>query len=209
MKAILGIKKGMTQIFDDEGRVIPVTVLEAGPCIVLQKKTEEKDGYNAIQVGFVEGKENRTNKPLKGHFEKVGTKLFKHIKEFRVEDSDSYELGQEITVEQFETGDKVDVEGVSKGKGFQGVIKRHGFQRGPSSHGSKYHRRPGSMGAMGPAKVFKGKGLPGRTGFNKVTVQNLEIVRADGDKNILLIKGAVPGPNKTIIKVESAVKANA
>jgi large subunit ribosomal protein L3 len=209
VKAILGIKQGMTQIFDDEGRVIPVTVLQAGPCIVLQKKTVETDGYNAIQVGFVEKKENKTNKPLKGHFEKANTKPLKHIKEFRVENVDEYEVGQEITVEQFESGDMVDVEGISKGKGFQGVIKRHGFQRGLSTHGSKYHRRPGTMGAMGPARVFKGKGLPGRTGFDKVTVQNLEIVRADGDNNLLLIKGAVPGPNKAIIKVESAVKANA
>jgi large subunit ribosomal protein L3 len=207
-KAILGIKKGMTQIFDENGQVVPVTVLEAGPCVVLQKKTVETDGYNAIQVGFVKQKENRVNKPLKGLFEKAGTKPFKYIREFRVDNVDDYEVGQEIKVDQFESGDIIDVTATSKGKGFQGGIKRHGFQRGPSSHGSRYHRRPGSLGAMGPARVFKGRKLPGRTGFKKVTVQNLNVVKADPENNLLLIKGSVPGPNKSLVKVKSAVKSN-
>lgn len=207
-KAILGIKKGMTQIFDENGQVVPVTVLEAGPCVVLQKKTVETDGYNAIQVGFVKQKENRVNKPLKGLFEKAGTKPFKYIREFRVDNVDDYEVGQEIKVDQFESGDIIDVTATSKGKGFQGGIKRHGFQRGTSSHGSRYHRRPGSLGAMGPARVFKGRKLPGRTGFKKVTVQNLNVVKADPENNLLLIKGSVPGPNKSLVKVKSAVKSN-
>lgn len=208
-KNILGIKKGMTQVFNEDGSVTPVTVLEAGPCVVLQKKTVATDGYNAIQVGFIEQKASRINKPLKGHMGKASSKIFKHIKEFRVENIDDFEVGQEIKVEQFKAGDIVDISATSKGKGFQGVIKRYGKSRGFESHGSRYHRRVGTLGAMGPAKVFKGKKLPGRTGFDKVTVQNMEIVRSDPENNLLLIKGAVPGPNKSLVTVKNAVKNNA
>lgn len=207
-KAILARKLGMTQVFDESGRVIPVTVLEAGPCVVLQVKSKDTDGYEAIQVGFLEQKESRVNKPLKGHFAKSGNKVYQYIKEFRVEDASQYEVGQEIKVDQFDSGDIIDVIGTSKGKGFQGSVKRHGFGTGPLTHGSRYHRGPGSMGAMGPARVFRGRKLPGRKGHERITVQNLEVVRSDSDKNLLLIRGAVPGPKKSLVSVSTSKKGN-
>ncbi|WP_058485966.1 50S ribosomal protein L3 [Defluviitalea phaphyphila] len=207
-KAILGTKIGMTQIFDEDGKQIPVTVLQAGPCVVIQKKTVENDGYNAIQVGFIDAKEKHVNKPLKGHFEKAGVSPKRKIKEFRLEDISAYEVGSEIKVDIFAPGDKVDVTGISKGKGYQGAIKRHGQHRGPMGHGSKYHRAAGSMGGSSfPSKVFKGKKLPGHMGAEKVTIQNLEVVRVDVEKNLLLIKGAVPGPKKSVVFIKDSVKA--
>lgn len=206
-KAILGRKIGMTQIFDENGKQIPVTVLEAGPCVVVQKKTIENDGYNAIQVGFVDAKDKHTNKPMKGHFEKANVAPKRRLKEFRLEDISAYEVGSEIKADIFAAGDKIDVTGISKGKGYQGAIKRHGQHRGPMGHGSKYHRAAGSMGASSyPSKVFKGKKLPGHMGAVKVTVQNLEVVRVDSDKNLLLVKGAIPGPRKSIVLVKDSVK---
>jgi len=206
-KAIIAKKIGMTQIFAESGEMIPVTVLEAGPCVVTQLKTVENDGYSAIQVGFDDKKENRVNKPMKGHFDKAGVDYKKVVKEFRLEDADKFEIGQVIKADMFEIGDKVDVSGISKGKGFQGVIKRHNQSRGPMEHGSRYHRRPGSMGAASyPAKVFKGKNLPGQMGHVNVTVQNLEIIRIDVEQNLILIKGAVPGPKKAILTIKNTVK---
>ncbi|WP_341875720.1 50S ribosomal protein L3 [Defluviitalea saccharophila] len=206
-KAILGRKIGMTQIFDENGRQIPVTVLEAGPCVVVQKKTVENDGYNAIQVGFVDAKDKHTNKPMKGHFEKAGVAPKRRLKEFRLEDISSYEVGSEIKADIFAAGERVDVTGISKGKGYQGAIKRHGQHRGPMAHGSKYHRAAGSMGASSfPSRVFKGKKLPGHMGAEQVTVQNLEVVRVDAGKNLLLVKGAIPGPKKSIVLVKDSVK---
>ena len=197
----------MTQIFDADGKLIPVTVLEAGPCVVVQKKTVENDGYNAIQVGFVDAKEKHVNKPMKGHFEKAGVAPKRKLKEFRLEDISSYEVGSEIKADIFAAGEKVDVTGISKGKGYQGAIKRHGQHRGPMAHGSKYHRAAGSMGASSfPSRVFKGKKLPGHMGAVQVTVQNLEVVRVDAEKNLLLIKGAIPGPKKSIVLVKDSVK---
>ncbi|MDO5707149.1 MAG: 50S ribosomal protein L3 [Andreesenia angusta] len=207
MKNIIGRKLGMTQIFTEEGEVIPVTVLEAGPVNVVQKKTEETDGYSAVQVGFDELKEKKANKPTKGHFEKAGVDLKKHIKEFRVDDIESYEIGQEIKADVFEIGDKVDVSGRSKGKGFQGSIKRHNQSRGPMSHGSKYHRGVGALSAAAyPGRVMKGRKLPGHMGNENVTVQNLEVVKVDADKNFILVKGAVPGPKGGIITIKESVK---
>ncbi|WP_227767980.1 50S ribosomal protein L3 [Zhaonella formicivorans] len=205
-KGLLAKKLGMTQIFQD-GKAVPVTVVEAGPCYVIQKKTVENDGYNAIQVGFVANEEKKVNKPLKGHFAKAKVKPFQYIKEFRVENIDDYQVGQEIKADIFSEGEIVDVVGTSKGKGFAGGIKRHGFHRGPMQHGSKYHRRPGSLGAKGPARVFKGRKLPGRTGGERVTVQNLMIAKVDPERNLLLVKGAIPGPNKSLVMVKSAAKA--
>lgn len=206
--AILGIKKGMTQVFEDTGVVVPVTVITAGPCIVLQKKTVETDGYNAIQVGFYDEKPSRVNKPMKGHFAKAGdNKMFKYVKEYRMDNVDQYEVGQEINVEIFAPGDKVDVTAKSKGKGFTGSIKRHNFGRGPSSHGSRYHRGTGSLGAKGPARVFKGRKMPGRMGGEKVTTLNLEVVKIYPTENLLLVKGAVPGPSKGLVFVKKSVKA--
>ncbi|GAW90910.1 50S ribosomal protein L3 [Calderihabitans maritimus] len=206
-KGILGRKLGMTQIFNEEGHAVPVTVIEAGPCVVIQKKTTAVDGYDAVQLGFIPKKEKAVNKPLRGHFAKAGVKPFKYLREFRVDNIDEYEVGQEIKVDIFNPGEKVDVVGTSKGKGFAGGIKRHGFHRGPMSHGSKYHRRPGALGAKGPARVFKGRKLPGRAGGERVTVQNLEVVKTDPEKNLLLVKGAVPGPKKGLVMIKSAVKA--
>ncbi len=207
-KAILAKKVGMTQIFAEDGTLIPVTVLQAGPCTVTQVKTVENDGYVAVQVGFGERKEKHTNKPMKGHFDKASVEYKKHIKEFRLDNAGDFEVGNEIKVDVFESGDKVDVSGVSKGKGFQGSIKRHNQSRGPMSHGSKSHRVSGSMGAASyPGKVFKGKKLPGHMGAVNVTVQNLEVVKVDAQNNLLLIKGAVPGPKKTIVTVVNSVKA--
>ncbi len=207
MKAILGKKIGMTQVFNEDGTVVPVTVVEAGPLSVVQKKTEENDGYNAIQIGFKAHKENRVNKPKKGHFDKAGVEYKKYLREFRTENLDQYEIGQEIKADIFKSGDKVDVSGVSKGKGFQGTIKRHNQHRGPMSHGSHYHRSPGSMGAASdPSKVFKGKKLPGHMGHEKVTVSNLEVVRVDAEKNLLLIKGAVPGPRGGLLTIKESTR---
>lgn len=207
MKNMLGRKIGMTQVFGENGNVIPVTVVEAGPLYVIQKKTVEKDGYNAIQVGFESLEERKINKPLKGHFDKSEVSYKRYLREFRVENPDDFEIGQEITVEVFAQGDKVDVVGVSKGKGTQGVIKRHGFSRGRETHGSRFHRSPGGMSASAyPGKVFKGHRMAGRMGNERVTVQNLEVVRVDADKNVILLKGAVPGPKKGLIKIREAVR---
>ncbi|GAA0078289.1 50S ribosomal protein L3 [Clostridium sp. CTA-5] len=207
-KAILGRKIGMTQIFNEAGKVIPVTVVEAGPCVVVQKKTIEKDGYEAIQVGFDEIREKLANKPAKGHFAKAGATLRRTLKEFRLEDITAYEVGQEIKADVFEAGEKIDVSGVSKGKGFQGVIKRWNQQRGPMSHGSKFHRAPGSMGASSdPSRTFKNKRMPGHMGSVNTTVMNLEVVKVIAEKNLLLIKGGIPGPNKGTVVIRNAVKA--
>ena len=204
-KGILGKKVGMTTIFQD-GKAVPVTVIEAGPCFVTQIKSKENDGYNAIQVGFSPQKEKNVNKPSKGHFAKAGVKPTRYLREFRVDDPSAYEIGQEIKLDIFEDGESVDVVGKSKGKGFAGSIKRHNQHRGPMTHGSKYHRGVGSLGPMGPARVFKGRPLPGRMGGDRVTVQNLTIAKVDVDKNVLLIKGAVPGANKGLVTVKTAAK---
>ncbi len=211
MKTIIGRKVGMTQIFDEKGLVIPVTVIEAGPCPVVQIKTVETDGYDAVQLGFGSVKENNVNKPDNGHFKKAGVKAVKHLREFRAcpECLAEVKVGDEIKVDAFEAGEKIDVQGITKGKGFQGVIKRHGQSRGPMGHGSMYHRRPGSMGSTStPGRVFKGKKLPGHMGVEKVTVQNLEIVKVDLDKNAILIKGSVPGNKGSILKIRKTVKAS-
>ena len=206
-KGILGKKIGMTQIFTTEGRVVPVTVIQAGPCPVVQKKTVATDGYNAIQLGFSVLRESLSNKPRKGHFQKASLKPMRYVREFRISDVESFEIGQEVKVDLFTVGDKIDVVGTSKGKGFAGMIKRHNASRGPMAHGSKYHRRTGSLGAKGPARVFKGRKLPGRMGGERVTIQNLEVVRVDADKNLILIKGAVPGANKSLLILKPSVKA--
>ena len=208
MKGILGKKLGMTQIFTEEGIVVPVTVVEAGPNVVTQVKTVEKDGYNAIQVGFEDAKEKSLNKPQKGHLAAANV-LKKHLKEFRVDAVEEFTVGQEIKADLFAAGEKIDVTGTSKGKGFQGPIKRHGQSRGPESHGSRYHRRPGSMGACSfPGRVFKNKKLAGHMGSVKVTVQNLEVVRVDADKNFILVKGAIPGSKGSVVTIKEAVKAS-
>ena len=208
MKAILGEKIGMTQIFTEDGRVVPVTGVKAGPCVIVQKKTVETDGYNAVQLGFGTIKEKNVNKPKKGHFAKVKAAPVRYLREFRTDEAAELEAGAEVKVDVFEAGEKVDVSGISKGKGFLGVIARWGQHRGPMSHGSRYHRRPGSMGACAsPAKVMKGKRLPGRGGFDKVTVQNLEVVKVDTDKNLLLIKGAVPGAKGGLVTIKKSVKS--
>ena len=206
-KAILATKVGMTQIFDENGVLVPVTVLQAGPCVVTQVKTADNDGYSAIQVGFGEKKENRVNKPMKGQFAKAGVSCKRYLKEFRFEDAETYTLGQEIKADIFGAGDKIDAPATSKGKGFQGAIKRHGQSRGPMAHGSKYHRHAGSNGACSdPSKVFKGKRMPGQMGGKKITVQNLEIVKVDVENNLLLVKGAVPGPKKSMVTIKETVK---
>ena len=208
MKGILGKKLGMTQIFTEEGIVVPVTVVEAGPNVVTQVKTVEKDGYNAIQVGFEDAKEKSLNKPQKGHLAAANV-LKKHLKEFRVDAVEEFTVGQEIKADLFAAGEKIDVTGTSKGKGFQGPIKRHGQSRVPESHGSRYHRRPGSMGACSfPGRVFKNKKLAGHMGSVKVTVQNLEVVRVDADKNLILVKGAIPGPKGSMVTIKEAVKSS-
>ena len=207
-KALIGKKVGMTQIFDENGVVIPVTVIEAGPCVVAQVKTLEKDGYEAIQLGFGEVKEKKVNKPEKGHFTKANIKPLKHLREFKLDSIEGIKVGDELKADIFAVGDKIDVQGTSKGKGFQGVIKRHGQSRGPMGHGAMYHRRPGSMGPTStPGRVFKGKKLPGHMGHVTVTIQNLDIVKVDMDKNVLLVKGSVPGAKGAILKIKSAVKA--
>ncbi|WP_406677324.1 50S ribosomal protein L3 [Moorella sp. ACPs] len=205
-KGILGKKIGMTQIFDDTGRAIPVTVVQAGPCVVIQKKTVATDGYEALQVGFEPIKEKKVNKPLRGHFSKAGVTPFRYVRELRLEDSKDYQVGQEIKADIFSPGEKVDVTGISKGKGFAGGIKRHGFHRGPMEHGSKYHRRPGSLAAKGPARVFKGRRLPGHMGAERVTVLGLEVIKNDPERNLLLIKGSVPGPRRGLLVIKNSVK---
>ncbi len=208
-KAILATKVGMTQIFNEDGVLTPVTVLQAGPCVVTQVKTAENDGYSAVQVGFVDKREKLVNKPLKGHFEKAGVSYKRYVRELKLENAEEYTLAQEIKADIFEAGDKVDATAVSKGKGFQGAIKRHGQHRGPMTHGSKFHRHQGSNGACSdPSKVFKGKGMPGQMGHRRVTVQNLEIVRVDAENNLLLVKGAVPGPRKSLVTIKETVKVS-
>lgn len=207
-KAILGKKVGMTQVFDSEGRALPVTVIEAGPNVVVQKKTIENDGYEAIQVGFVDAKERRVTKALKGHFGKAKVATKKYLREFKLEDASSFEIGHEFKADVFAVGERVDVSGVSKGKGFAGAIKRHNFHRGPMSHGSKYHRGVGSMGASSdPSRTFKGKKLPGHMGAQNVTVQNMEIVMVDPEKNVILVKGGVPGIRGSLVMIKNSVKA--
>lgn len=207
-KAIIGKKLGMTQIFGEKGVVIPVTVIEAGPCTVVQVKTEQTDGYNAVKLGFGEVKEKHLTKPEKGQFTKIKVEPKKHLKEFRLEDVSNIEVGSQINVGIFTKGDMVDIQGTTKGKGFQGVIKRHGQHRGPMGHGSMYHRRPGSMGPTStPGRVFKGKKLPGHMGKLTVTIQNLEVVAVDLDKNAILVKGSIPGAKGSIVKIKDAVKA--
>lgn len=208
-KAILATKVGMTQIFNEDGVLTPVTVLQAGPCVVTQVKTVENDGYSAVQVGFVDKREKLVNKPLKGHFDKAGVSYKRYVRELKLEDAESYVLAQEIKADIFAAGDKIDVTAISKGKGFQGAIKRHGQHRGPMAHGSKFHRHAGSNGACSdPSKVFKGKKMPGQMGHKKITIQNLEVVRVDADKNLLLVKGAVPGPKKALVTVKETVKVS-
>ena len=207
MKNMMGKKVGMTQIFKEDGTLVPVTVIEAGPLFVVQKKTVEKDGYNAIQVGFGDVKEKRMTKPAKGHFDKANVAYRKFLREFKVENPDEFEIGQEIKADVFSEGDMVDVTGTSKGKGTAGVIKRHGFGRGRETHGSKFHRMPGGMSAgTYPGRVFKGHRMMGRMGNERVTVQNLEVVRVDAEKNLILVKGAVPGPKKGLVSIKATVK---
>ncbi len=225
-KAILATKVGMTQIFNEDGTLTPVTVLQAGPCAVTQIKTVENDGYSAVQVGFVDKKEkivnkdkagnkevihrHGANKAQKGHFDKAGVSCKRFIREFKFENADEYTLGSEIKADIFEAGDRVDATAISKGKGFQGAIKRHGQHRGPMTHGSKFHRHQGSNGACSsPSRVFKGKGMPGHMGCVRVTVQNLTIVRVDADKNLILVKGAVPGPRKALVTIKETTKVDA
>ncbi len=207
-KGILARKVGMTQVFDEAGRSIPVTVLEAGPCTVVSKRVPEKEGYQALQIGFKPAKESRLNNPQKGHFKKAGVKPLKYIRELRFTSTSEYEVGQEIKADIFEPGEFVDVTGVSRGKGFAGSIKRHGHSRGAMTHGSHYHRGPGSLGGVDAARVFKGQSLPGRMGGEKVTVQKLEVIKADPDQNILLVKGAVPGPRGGLLMVKNSVKVS-
>ena len=207
-KAIIARKIGMTQIFDENGALIPVTVLKAGPCVVTQVKTMDNDGYEAVQVGFEDIREKLVNKPIAGVFAKAGVSNKRFLKEFKFDNSSEYAPGQEIKVEIFAEGDVVDVTGTSKGKGYQGTIKRFGQHRGPMTHGSKYHRHQGSNGAASdPSKVFKGKHMPGQMGGDKITIQNLTVARVDADDDIILIKGAVPGPRKSIVTIREAVKA--
>ncbi len=207
-KAILATKIGMTQIFNEDGVLTPVTVLQAGPCVVTQVKTVENDGYSAVQVGFVDKREKLVNKPMKGHFDKAGVSYKRYVREFKLEDAESYAPAQEIKADMFAVGDKIDATAKSKGKGYQGAIKRHGQSRGPMAHGSKYHRHAGSNGACSsPSRVFKGKKMPGHMGAKKITIQNLEVVRVDADQNLLLVKGAVPGPKKCLVTIKETVKS--
>ena len=207
-KAILATKVGMTQIFNDDGVLTPVTVLQAGPCVVTQVKTVENDGYSAVQVGFVDKREKLVAKPQKGAFDKAGISYKRYVRELKLDDAESYEVKQEIKADVFAAGDKVDATAISKGKGFQGAIKRHGQSRGPMAHGSKYHRHAGSNGACSdPSKVFKGKKMAGHMGAKQITVQNLEVVRVDAENNLILVKGAVPGPKKALVTVKSTVNS--
>jgi len=207
-KAILATKVGMTQIFDEVGTLTPVTVLQAGPCVVTQIKTMDNDGYSAVQVGFVNKREKLVNKCQKGHFEKAGVSYKRYVRELKLENAEEYTPGAEIKADMFGAGDKIDASAISKGKGFQGAIKRHGLHRGPMAHGSKYHRHAGSNGACSdPSKVFKGKKMAGHMGNRKITVQNLEVVRVDAEDNLILVKGSVPGPKKSLITLRQTVKA--
>ena len=207
-KALIGKKVGMTQIFDENGRIVPVTAIEVGPCTVTQIKTVEQDGYTAVQLGYGDVKESKLNKPELGKFKKSNIAPKKYLKEVRLDSIEGIKVGDELKADVFAEGDKVDIQGTSKGKGFQGVIKRWGQSRGPMGHGSMYHRRPGSMGPTStPGRVFKGKKLPGHMGVDKVTIQNLEIVRVDLDKNAILVKGSVPGNKGSILKIRLSVKA--
>ena len=207
-KAILATKVGMTQIFNEDGVLTPVTVLQAGPCVVTQVKTAQNDGYSAVQVGFGDIREKLVNKPQKGHFAKAGVDAKRYVREFRLDDAESYTVGQEIKADVFAAGDKIDATAKSKGKGFQGAIKRHGQSRGPMAHGYKYHIHAGSNGsATTPGRVFKGKHMPGHMGAVRVTVQNLEVVRVDAEQNLLLVKGAVPGPKKSLVMIKASTKA--
>ena len=207
-KALIGKKVGMTQVFDNEGKVIPVTVIEVGPCTVTQIKTVEQDGYQAVQLGFGDVKERKLTKPELGKFSKTKLSPKKHLREFRLDSIEGLNVGDELKADVFSVGDKVDIQGTSKGKGFQGVIKRHGQSRGPMGHGSMYHRRPGSMGPTStPGRVFPGKNLPGHMGVETVTIQNLEVIKVDLDKNAILVKGSVPGAKGAILKIKSSVKA--
>ena len=208
MKALIGKKIGMTQIFDEKGNIVPVTAIEVGPCTVTQIKTVDQDGYQSIQLGFEDVKESKLTKPELGKFKKSKLTPKKYLREFPIESVEGINVGDEFKADVFEVGDKVDIQGTSKGKGFQGVIKRHGQSRGPMGHGSMYHRRPGSMGPTStPGRVFKGKNLPGHMGVETVTIQNLEVVKVDLDKNIILVKGSVPGAKKSILKIRKSVKA--
>lgn len=208
-KAILATKVGMTQIFNENGALVPVTVLQAGPCVVTQVKTEETDGYNAVQVGFSDIREKLVNKPEKGHFDKAGVSVKRYVREFRFENAAEYNVKDEIKADIFAVGDKVDATAITKGKGFQGAIKRYGQHRGPMKHGSKFHRHQGSNGsATTPGRVFKGKGMPGHMGSVQRTIQNLEIVRVDAENNLLLVKGSVPGPKKSLITIKETVKVS-
>ena len=207
-KGILATKVGMTQIFNEDGVLTPVTVLLAGPCVVTQVKTAENDGYNAVQVGFVDKRAKLVSKPLKGHFDKAGVSYKRYVREFKFENASEYSVKDEIKADIFATGDKIDVTAISKGKGFQGAIKRHGQSRGPMAHGSKFHRHAGSNGSCyDPSKVFKGKKMPGQMGNKRVTIQNLEIVKIDAENNLILVKGAVPGPKKSLVTIKETVKA--
>jgi large subunit ribosomal protein L3 len=207
-KSILGRKVGMSQIFDEEGKAVPVTVIEAGPCFVVQKKTTERDGYAALQLGFGERRAEKLNNPLRGHFNKDKVKPLRYLKEMRLDEAEleGYAVGQEIKADIFSAGENVDVQGITKGKGFAGGIKRHGFHRGPTKHGSKYHRGPGSLGAKGPARVFKGRKLPGRMGGEKVTVQKLRVIKVDSERNLLLVRGAVPGPRRGLLMIKDSLR---
>lgn len=206
MKGILGKKLGMTQVFTPEGNVIPVTVIEAGANVVLQKKDVENDGYEAIQIGYADKKESRANKPEAGHAKKANTTPKRYVREIRGVELSAYEVGQEVKVDIFAEGEFVDVTGISKGKGFQGVIKRWGQSRGPMAHGSRYHRRPGSMGSIQANRVPKGKHLPGHMGSETVTIQNLEVIRVDAERNVILVKGSIPGPKNSFVKVKQTIK---
>ena len=208
-KAILATKVGMTQIFNESGVLTPVTVLQAGPCVVTQVKTVENDGYKAVQVGYVDKREKLVSKPVKGHFDKAGVSYKRFVREFRFENAEEYSVKDEIKADIFAAGDKIDATAISKGKGFQGAIKRHGQSRGPiMAHGSKFHRHAGSNGACSdPSKVFKGKGMPGHMGHKQITIQNLEIVKVDVENNLILVKGAVPGPKKSLVTLKETVKA--
>ena len=207
-KAILATKVGMTQIFNEVGVLTPVTVLQAGPCVVTQVKTVDNDGYSAVQVGFGDIREKLVNKPMKGHFAKAGVAPKRFVREFKLEDAESYTVGQEIKADVFAAGDKIDATAKSKGKGFQGAIKRHGQSRGPMTHGSKYHRHAGSNGsATTPGRVFKGKKMAGHMGAVRITVQNLEVVRVDAEQNLILVKGAVPGPKKSLVMIKESTRA--
>ncbi len=208
-KAILATKVGMTQIFNEDGVLTPVTVLQAGPCVVTQVKTVENDGYSAVQVGFVDKKEKLVNKPMKGHYDKAGVSYKRFLKEFKFENAEEYSVKDEIKADIFAAGDHIDASAISKGKGFQGAIKRHGQHRGPMAHGSKFHRHQGSNGsATTPGRVFKGKGMPGQMGGKKITIQNLEIVKVDAENNLILVKGAVPGAKKSLVTLKETVKTD-